>query len=78
MTLSGVEWGKDFTTAEVEAIFAAAADTGINFIDTAECYGDHLAERLIGAALAGQRERWAIDSEICLPSRAWCTAAAPR
>ena len=23
----GGEWGKDFTTAEVEAIFAAAADT---------------------------------------------------
>jgi myo-inositol catabolism protein IolS len=59
----GGEWGKDFTPAEVEAIFAAAADTGINFIDTAECYGDHLAERFIGAALAGQRERWVIATK---------------
>ena len=59
----GGEWGKDFTTAEVEAIFAAASDTGINFIDTAECYGDHLAERFIGAALAGQRERWVIATK---------------
>jgi aryl-alcohol dehydrogenase-like predicted oxidoreductase len=59
----GGEWGKDFTAAEVGAIFAAAADVGINFIDTAECYGDHLSERFIGAALAGERERWVIATK---------------
>lgn len=59
----GGEWGKDFNAAEVGAILGAAADTGINFLDTAECYGDHLSERLIGAALAGRRERWVIATK---------------
>jgi len=59
----GGEWGKDFSQAEVDAIFAAARDCGINFLDTAECYGDHLAERFIGAALAGQRDRWIIATK---------------
>jgi aryl-alcohol dehydrogenase-like predicted oxidoreductase len=51
----GGEWGKDFTSGggqeEVTAMFAKARDVGINFIDTAECYGDHLSEKLIGQAL---------------------------
>ncbi len=59
----GGEWGKDFTQTEVDAIFRAAGDAGINFLDTAECYGDHLSERLIGAALAGQRDRWIIATK---------------
>jgi myo-inositol catabolism protein IolS len=59
----GGEWGKDFSQAEVDAILAAARDCGINFLDTAECYGDHLSERFIGAALAGQRDRWIIATK---------------
>ena len=47
----GGEWGKDFTQPEVDAILGAARDSGINFLDTAECYGDHLSEHFIGAAL---------------------------
>jgi aryl-alcohol dehydrogenase-like predicted oxidoreductase len=59
----GGEWGKDFTQPEVDAILGAAHDSGINFIDTAECYGDHLSERFIGAAIAGQRERWIVATK---------------
>jgi len=59
----GGEWGKDFTQPEVDAILGAAHDCGINFLDTAECYGDHLAERFIGAALAGRRDRWIIATK---------------
>jgi aryl-alcohol dehydrogenase-like predicted oxidoreductase len=59
----GGEWGKDFSQAEIDAIFAAAHDCGINFLDTAECYGAHLSERFIGAALAGQRDRWIIATK---------------
>ncbi|MGH7992883.1 MAG: aldo/keto reductase [Limisphaerales bacterium] len=55
----GGEWGKDFSQAEADAILDAAADCGINFIDTAECYGDHLSERLIGDYLSRRdRSRW--------------------
>jgi len=59
----GGEWGKDFTPAEVEAILAKAGELGINLIDTAECYGDHLAERLIGPAIKGRRENWIIATK---------------
>ncbi|MBS0632205.1 MAG: aldo/keto reductase [Verrucomicrobia bacterium] len=59
----GGEWGVDFTQPEVDAIFAAAQDCGINFIDTAECYGDHLSERFIGNAIAGQREKWIVATK---------------
>lgn len=59
----GGEWGVDFTQPEVDAIFGAARDCGINFIDTAECYGDHLSERFIGHAIAGQREQWIVATK---------------
>jgi aryl-alcohol dehydrogenase-like predicted oxidoreductase len=59
----GGEWGKDFTQAEVDAMFDRARDLGINLIDTAECYGDHLAESLIGAAIQRDRERWIVATK---------------
>lgn len=59
----GGEWGHDFTVAEVRDVLAAAQECGINFIDTAECYGDHLSERLIGEALPGKRSDWIIATK---------------
>ena len=61
----GGEWGVDFTQPEVDAILDAAADCGINFIDTAECYGpDHLSERLIGDYLSRRnRDRWLVATK---------------
>jgi len=61
--LSGL-WGKQFEQREVDALFTRARELGINFIDTAECYGPgHLSERLIGNAIAGQREHWIIATK---------------
>lgn len=54
----GGEWGKEYTSAEVGPILDAAREVGINLIDTAECYGDHLSERLIGENIARDRENW--------------------
>ncbi len=59
----GGEWGKSFTQAEVDQMFRRAKDLGINLVDTAECYGDHLSESLIGHAVKGQRDRWIIASK---------------
>jgi aryl-alcohol dehydrogenase-like predicted oxidoreductase len=59
----GGEWGKEFTPAEVDVILAKAAEMGINLIDTAECYGDHLAEKLIGRAIRGRRDKWVIATK---------------
>ena len=60
----GGEWGKDFTQVEVDAILDKAQEKGINLIDTAECYGDHLSERLIGDYLKrNQREDWILATK---------------
>jgi len=60
----GGEWAHDFSQAEADAILDAAAECGINFIDTAECYGDHLSERLIGDYLSRHdRSRWLVATK---------------
>jgi len=60
----GGEWGRDFSQSEADAILDAAAETGINLIDTAECYGDHLSERYIGNYLARHdRSRWVVATK---------------
>ena len=60
----GGEWGRDFGQAEVDAILDRAAEAGINLIDTAECYGDHLAERLVGDYLSRhERDRWIVATK---------------
>ena len=61
----GGEWGRDFSQAEADAILDAAADCGINLIDTAECYGpDHLSEKLVGDYLSRHdRSRWVVATK---------------
>ncbi len=59
----GGEWGKSFTEAEAAAIFDEARAQGITLVDTAECYGDHAAERLVGASVRRDRERWVIATK---------------
>jgi myo-inositol catabolism protein IolS len=60
----GGEWGKDFTQKEVDEILDKAKEMGINLIDTAECYGDHLSEKFIGNYLKNQkREDWIVATK---------------
>jgi myo-inositol catabolism protein IolS len=59
----GGEWGKRFAQGEVDRLLARAKELGINLIDTAECYGDHLSESLIGRSLEGERESWIIATK---------------
>jgi len=59
----GGEWGKSFTQREVDAILGRARELGINLVDTAACYGDHLSESLVGQALRGQREHWIVATK---------------
>ena len=55
----GGEWGRAYQQNEVDAILDKAAEHGINLIDTAECYGDHTSEALIGDYLFRRdRSRW--------------------
>jgi aryl-alcohol dehydrogenase-like predicted oxidoreductase len=59
----GGEWGKEFTQDEVNQILGRAQELGINLIDTAECYGDHTSERLIGNAIKSQRDKWIVATK---------------
>ena len=60
----GGEWGRSFSQAEADRILDKAAELGINLIDTAECYGDHLSERLIGDYLSRRdRSRWIVATK---------------
>jgi aryl-alcohol dehydrogenase-like predicted oxidoreductase len=59
----GGEWGKQFTPKEVGEIFDAARRHGITLVDTAECYGDHLSEKLVGQAIKADRERWIVATK---------------
>ena len=59
----GGEWGKSFDNYEVQAILDRAQGLGINFLDTAECYGDHLSEKLIGQAIKNVRSKWIIATK---------------
>ncbi|UOF89116.1 aldo/keto reductase [Fodinisporobacter ferrooxydans] len=60
----GGEWGMDFTQKEVDAILDRAYEEGINLIDTAECYGDHLSESLIGDYLSRRtRDSWIVATK---------------
>lgn len=60
----GGEWGVDYRQDQVDAMLDAAAECGINLIDTAECYGDHLSERFIGDYLARHdRSRWIVATK---------------
>ncbi|WP_059042102.1 aldo/keto reductase [Paenibacillus rubinfantis] len=60
----GGEWGLNYTQAEVDAILDRGRELGINLIDTAECYGDHLSESFIGDYLSRRnREDWLVATK---------------
>ncbi|MFS0917264.1 aldo/keto reductase [Brevibacillus sp. 179-C 1.1 NHS] len=60
----GGEWGMDFSQGAVDQILDKAKELGINLIDTAECYGDHLSEQLIGGYLQkNRREDWIVATK---------------
>jgi aryl-alcohol dehydrogenase-like predicted oxidoreductase len=59
----GGEWGRQFTQQDVDRLFRRAQELGINLVDTAECYGDHLAESLIGRAISRNRKDWIVATK---------------
>jgi myo-inositol catabolism protein IolS len=59
----GGEWGKQFTQSEVNRLLARAAELGINLVDTAECYGDHLSEQMVGRAIKSRRAEWIVATK---------------
>ncbi len=53
------ELGREFCVR----LIREAGELGINFIDTAEQYGNGESERRVGEALEGQRDRWVLGTK---------------
>jgi len=54
--------GNTYFEKDVSDILMLAEDYGINHLDTAECYGNHYSEQLIGKSLIN-RDKWIISSK---------------
>src|SRR5580704_18349046 len=60
----GGEWSHVYSQTEADPIFDEAAASGINLIDTAECYGNHTSEKLVGDYLSRHdRSRWIVATK---------------
>jgi aryl-alcohol dehydrogenase-like predicted oxidoreductase len=53
----GGKWGDNFDHSNADAILNAAVDHGINFIDTADVYGDGESEKAVGRFVRSRTER---------------------
>ncbi|HEY6566562.1 MAG TPA: aldo/keto reductase [Actinomycetota bacterium] len=60
----GGPWGPNESDDAVIGAMHAAIDAGINWIDTAEVYGDGVSERLVGRALDGRRDAVVLASKL--------------
>lgn len=53
----GGKWGADFSHANADLILNKAADSGINFIDTADVYSDGESEKAVGRLVRSRKEK---------------------
>lgn len=58
---------EELSQAEVNDVIAAAADHGVNYLDTAPIYGQ--SERRLGPALKGRRDRFVLVTKVEATSR---------
>ena len=60
----GADWGPNESDEAVIAAMRAALDAGIDWIDTAEVYGNGVSEGLVGRAVAGRRDEVTIATKV--------------
>jgi aryl-alcohol dehydrogenase-like predicted oxidoreductase len=60
----GTAWGPNESEDIVIEAIRAGLDAGIDWIDTAEVYGDGVSERLVGRAISGRRDDLTIASKV--------------
>lgn len=60
----GDDWGANESDHAVIRAIHAGLDAGIDWIDTAEVYGDGESERLVGRAVDGRRDQVLIASKV--------------
>ena len=57
-------WGTEFGPRDVQTLLETASEEGINFIDTAELYGQGESERQIGLSIGNLRSSFVIASKV--------------
>lgn len=64
--IGGDSWG-DADPSEAEAAIRTMLENGVNLVDTAPCYGNGTAEKIVGHALAGiNRDSYLISTKVGL------------
>jgi aryl-alcohol dehydrogenase-like predicted oxidoreductase len=57
-------FGDRTDAAEAQRIVKVAYDAGINFIDTADAYGNGESEKIVGSAISANRQRWILATKV--------------
>ena len=57
-------FGDRTDAAESRRIVDAAYAAGVNFIDTADAYGNGVAEKIVGTAIKSDRRRWILATKV--------------
>ena len=60
----GEAWGPNESEAAVVEAIHAGLDAGIDWIDTAEVYGNGVSERLVGKAIQGRRDDVVVATKV--------------
>jgi aryl-alcohol dehydrogenase-like predicted oxidoreductase len=60
----GDAWGANASEAAVIDAMHAGLDAGMNWIDTAEVYGNGVSETIVGRAVAGSRDHVVVASKV--------------
>ena len=64
LCLGTMTFGDRTDTAESRRIVDAAFDAGVNFIDTADAYGNGASESIVGAAIKPHRRQWILATKV--------------
>ncbi|MGG5818949.1 aldo/keto reductase [Falsiroseomonas sp. HW251] len=67
LCLGAMMFGGPTDEAEAARIVGAARDAGVNFIDTANAYGNGVSEEVTGRLVRGAREWWVVATKIANP-----------
>ncbi len=62
--LGTMTFGDTTSAADARRIVDAAFDAEINFIDTADVYGNGVAEGIVGTAIKAHRRRWILATKV--------------
>lgn len=64
LCLGAMMFGDQADETAARSIVASAREAGVNFIDTADAYAAGKSERIVGAAVKAERDRWVIATKV--------------